>query len=421
MTNKSFKTIISGILLIFGIVMIIFMHQLGELIEVGENLDGKIVYGFNIGFRGICILGAIGAVLVGVTGSIFLKKRHTFMLLGFVAALLDLGMLSYIQYASKMRVMLGDGDNNTAAWDRLEAIHGAGTAFVVILLVVTLALFALEYLRYVKVSWRFERVFGTVLFGVVALDLCLKTFTNFWYVGFVALSVGLAGFAILYDMNRSKQKKFIFYLAAAMIAGGMLVLIVDSVVNKVSSSKNSAEAVRQAALDAYEELLTKPYYAWVDDEMLYGTEDMKFSVIDISGKKGVPALMLENEYSALAFGTHKLLMYKDGALVELWPIGNNSNCIYADSYSETGIFKCSGGRQSACYAYWFELQDDLSLKIICEMRYNMETNVTTYLWDGKEVSEDEYNANYEKSVDEDKLKDIEWFENTEENRGEVFK
>ena len=74
MTNKSFKTIISGILLVFGIVMIIFMHQLGELIDVGEKLDGKIVYGFNIGFRGICILGTIGAVLVGVTGSIFLNK-----------------------------------------------------------------------------------------------------------------------------------------------------------------------------------------------------------------------------------------------------------------------------------------------------------------------------------------------------------
>jgi len=421
MTNKSFKAIISGILLVFGSVMIIFMHQLGGLIDVEENLDGKIVYGFNIGFRGICILGTIGAVLVGVTGGIFLKKRHTFMLLGFVATLLDLGMLSCIQYASKMRGMLGNGDNSTAAWDRLEAVHGVGTAFVVILLVVTLALFVFEYLRYVKVSWRFERVFGTVLFGMVALDLCLKAFANFWYVGFVAVSVGLAGFAVLYDMNRSKQKKFIFYLAAALLAGGMLVLIVDSVVNKVSLSKNSTKALRQAALDAYEELLTKPYYAWVDDEMLYGTEDMSFSVININGAKGVPALMLENEYSALAFGTHKLLIYKDGAVVELWPIGNNSNCIYADSYSETGIFKCSGGRQSACYAYWFELQDDYSLKLMGEMRYNMETKVTTYLWDSKEVSEDEYNSNYEKLVDEDKLKDVEWFENTEENREEVFK
>ncbi|MBR6637363.1 MAG: hypothetical protein IKK96_00730, partial [Lachnospiraceae bacterium] len=100
MTNQSFKNIISGILLVFGIVMIIFMHQLGEVIDVGENLDGNVVYAFNIGFRGICILGTIGAVLVGVTGGIFLKKRHTFMLLGFVAALLDLGMISYIQYAS---------------------------------------------------------------------------------------------------------------------------------------------------------------------------------------------------------------------------------------------------------------------------------------------------------------------------------
>jgi len=421
MTNKSFKTIISGILFVFGIVMIIFMHQLGELIDVGENLDGKIVYGFNIGFRGICILGTIGAVLVGVTGSIFLKKRHTFMLLGFVAALLDFGILSYIKYASKMRVMLRDGvDDKTAAWDRFEAIHGVGTAFVVILLVVTLALFVLEYLRYVKVSWRFERVFGTVLFGMVLLDLCFKAFTNLWYIGFVAVSVGLVGIAVLYDMKRSKQRKFIFYLAAAMVAGGMLVLIVDSVVNKVSSSKNSAEAIRQAALDAYEELLTKPYYAWADDELLYATENMRFTVIDISGEKRVPALMLENKYSALAYGTNKLLIYKDEKVVELWPDRDNGNGIYADTYSATGIFECSGGRQSECYTYCFRLQDDYSLKLMGEIRYNMETKAVMHLWNGKEVSEEEYNSNHEKLVKDTELKNIEWLENTEENREKVF-
>ncbi len=420
MTNKSFKIIISAILLIFGIVMIIFMHQLGEVIDVGENLDGKMVYGFNIGFRGICILGAIGAVLVGVTGSIFLKKRHTFMLLGFVATLLDLGMISYIQYASKMRVMLGDGDNNTAAWDRLEAVHGVGTAFVVILLVATLALFALEYLRYVKISWRFERVFGTVLFGVVALDLCLKAFTNFWYIGFVAASVGLAGFAVLYDMKKSKQKKFIFYLSAAMIAGGMLVLVTDSVVNKVTSSKNAVKAVRAEALEAYEKLLEEPFYSWADTDMMYSTEDMRFTVIDINGKKGVPALLLENEHAAMVDGSNKVLIYKDGEVVELWPLNGNSSCIYANSYSETGIFECSGGRQGAGYGYCFKMQENNSLKLMGEDHYNMETDVRKYFWDGKEVSEDKYNSYYEKFVKDAKFKDIEWMENTQENREKVF-
>ena len=56
-----------------------------------------------------------------------------------------------------------------------------------------------------------------------------------------------------------------------------------------------------------------------------------------------------------------------------------------------------------------------------EIRYNMETDVMTYLWDGKDVSEDEYDANYDKLVKDVKLKDIEWLVNTEENRGEVIK
>lgn len=421
MTHKSFKTIISGILLVFGIAMIMFMHQLGEFIEVGENLDGKIVYGFNIGFRGICILGTIGAVLVGVTGGILLKKRHTFMVLGFVAALLDLGILSYIRYASKMHVMLGDNvDDKTAAWDRFEAIHNVGTVFVVILIIVTLALFVLEYLRYVKISWKFERVFGSVLFGVVVLDLCFKAFANLWYIGFVAASVGLAGFTVLYDMKKSKQKKFIFYLSAAMIAGGMLVLVTDSVVNKVTSSKNEVKAARAEALEAYEKLLEEPFYSWADTDMMYSTEDMRFTVIDINGKTGVPALVLENEHAAMVDGSNKLLIYKDGKVVELWPLNGNSSCIYANSYSETGIFECSGGRQGAGYGYCFKMQEDNSLKLMGEDHYNMETDVRTYFWGGKEVPEDKYNSLYEKFVKDAKLKDIEWLENTEENREKVF-
>ena len=44
-----------------------------------------------------------------------------------------------------------------------------------------------------------------------------------------------------------------------------------------------------------------------------------------------------------------------------------------------------------------------------------------YSWDGKEVSEDKYNSYYEKFVKGENLKDIEWLENTEENREKVFK